>query len=319
MRYYFRIFSIICFILSTVCFILSEALALEKYMLIKSMNLQQMEDVINGFKESLPIAPVFIYDMEGKANEKKIQEIITSEKPSVIITLGTLASESVVKIEKKIPVLFAMVINYKQYDFLRQNNVTGISMEIPPANLFTQLKMLVPEMDSVGVPYSSSFLSESLNEAFEASKLMGIKLVPFVVKNPQDITKDLTRKEQQFKGLWMIADTKLYNISTNAVLDLILFAKAKKKPLLVFSEAFLSRGAFFSLSINYKSLGSQLAVMVKLLVQEKRPLTELRIESPIGTYSVINKEIAKFLMGEKFDETMLEGLDKVYVNEKSNE
>ncbi len=290
----------------------AEGIAKETYAFIKSKELKQMNQVILGFTGSFPNAAVVVLDLKGRRDTDKIKNFVKAERPSVIICLGALAARATIQVEKKIPIIFSMVINYKRYPDLNQKNVTGISMEIPPASLFTQFRMLMPRVRSIGVPFHPAVSAEIVRDASEASHKMGIRLVPIRVTDPARVDGELSRHAGEYSGLWMLADTKLYSAKTRALSDLIRFSKRMRKPLLAFSEAFLKPGAFFSISIDYRSLGSQIALISRRLVQDGTPPSHLPAAPPVGTYTVINRNIAELLLGRDFDESIYEEVDKIY-------
>ena len=270
----------------------------ETYAFVKSENLQQFNSVITGFTTRLPATKLAIFDMQGKSNEKKVKQFIQAEKPSIIIALGSLAANAVTKIEKQIPIVFAMVINYQKYSFLKQDNVTGISMEVPSQKLFNQFKMLIPSIKSIGVPFHPLASAEIVNDALLVASKMDIKLVDIEVTDPNNITAKLHEKINSYDSLWMLADTKLYNNKTNAIHDLMSFSNKYNKPLLAFSESFLQAGAFFSITIDYQSLGIQTAFVVNKIVEDKLSPTQIKIAPPIGIYRILNEENAKLLEKE---------------------
>ncbi|MCP4129734.1 MAG: hypothetical protein GY754_01840 [bacterium] len=298
----------------------TDAFAKEVYAFIKSKNLKQINQIINGYKGSFPGAKMVFLDLKGRKNPGKVKAFIRRTKPSVIICLGSLATKTTMRVEKKIPIIFTMVINYKRHKIHNVSNVTGVSMEIPALMLFTQFKMLMPSISSIGAPYHPQVSSEIIKDAKGASKLMNIKLVTIKVTDPDDIEDKLEERAKKFQGLWMLADTKLYNRKTEALDDLIEFAEDNKKPLLAFSEAFLKSGAFFSISIDYKSLGSQIAALSRRIVQDKVSPRRIPVALPIGTFTVINREVAKEILeetmsGEELDEALeglYENVDKIY-------
>jgi len=285
------------------------------YAFIKSKNFKQIDMVIKGFTESYPNAKISILDMNGKKVENKVSGFIQKEKPSIIICMGSLAARTAIKIEKKIPIIFSMVINYKKVSAYQQDNVTGISMEIPPANLFTQFKMLMPEVRTIGVPFHPAVSSEIVNDAYDILKEMGLQLIRIRVSNPINFASKLSKNAENCSGLWMLADTKLYNRKTKAIKELVKFSKIKKVPLLAFSEAFVKSGAFFSISINYKSLGSQITMISKRLIQNRVLPANIPIAPPIGTFTVINRDYMQLLIGDDFDESIYDEVDKVYPEE----
>jgi putative tryptophan/tyrosine transport system substrate-binding protein len=310
-------FSYVKIVLIIYLSVASETFAKDTCFFIESKELEQMNTVIKGFSQSFPGAEISVLDLKGERDTEKVKDDIRKNGPSVIIALGSLAANTAISAEKKIPIIFSMVINHNRYQELRQDNVTGVSMEIPAETLLTYFRMLLPQMISVGVPFHPSVSSEIVGEALGVSKKVGIELVPVEVVNPDEIKDRLGDKEKKYSGLWMLADTKLYNSKTNAIYDLFSFSKEKKKPVLAFSEAFLKAGAFFSVSIDYSSLGSQLAMISKRLIKDKTKASEIPVGQPIGTFTAVNRNVAAILPAGMIDESVFDEADKVYSEEES--
>lgn len=306
------IFLFLCILL----FSITTAYANERYVFIKSKSLSQVDVLINGFKQSYSKAEVSVLDLEGKRNTGKVKTFIKEKKPSLIICLGSLAAKTTVRVEKNIPILFAMVINYKRQKELVQKNVTGVSMEIPAAVIFTQFKMIFPEIKKIGVPHSPVNSKEIVSDSIVATNKIKIKLIAIEVQNPSEIEEKLILNRKKYSGIWMLADTKLYNRKTTALQELIKYSLNQNLPLIVFSEAFLKRGALFSVSINYKSLGSQLALISRKIVLDKIKPSIIPVASPIGTYTVINKSVAKKIMGNKINDIIYANVDKIYAEDE---
>ena len=282
-----------------------ELMAAELYGFIKSADVKQFDEAIDGFKESFPEAAVKVINLKRKRDLKKVSTFISSKKPSVIICLGAGAAITTAKIEKKIPIIFSMVLNYKRYKSLKQSNITGVSMEILPATLFTQFRLLYTGLKVIGVPYHPDASSEIVQDAIKASKQLGLKILPIEVNNPEDLGGKLSENKSLFNGLWMIGDFKLYNKKTKAYKVLIEFSRENKKPLLAVSEPFIKAGACFSVSTDNRSLGSQIALVSKQIVHDKLPPVSIKVAPPIGTFTVINKNIAKEILGNQFDESII--------------
>ncbi len=84
--------------------------------LIKSMNLRQINKIIDGFGQSCPDARVTVMDPEekNKKSKRKIERFIKKENPELIVCLGSLAAKLTAGIVKDIPVIFCLVINHKR-------------------------------------------------------------------------------------------------------------------------------------------------------------------------------------------------------------
>ncbi|MBN2159262.1 MAG: hypothetical protein JW807_07690 [Spirochaetes bacterium] len=302
-----------------------ESSAADLYGIIKSYDIPQTRMIVEGFKSSFPEAEVaeLVLGKSLKSNEEAVKKFIAAKKPSVLICLGLMAAVSSAKAEKRIPILFTMVINYmryyKKYPEIGQKNVAGIAMEIPPSSQITQFRMLYPGLKSLGVPYNPEASSEIIKNAIRSSKALNIKIVPIPVMEAKNIEEELKKNSKAFNGLWMIGDVKLYNKKTNALQKLVGFSNESNIPLLAFSENFVKAGAFFSVSINYKSLGSQVALMGRSLVIDKVRPEKLKVAQPIGTFTVLNRTAAEKILGEKFDDSMLDQVDRVYPSDETGE
>ncbi len=290
----------------------SNLMAGELYGFIKSADVKQFDEVIDGFRESFPEAVVKVINLKRKRDLNKVSKFISSAKPSVLICLGAGAAITAARIEKSRPIIFSMVLNYKRYKILNQSNITGIGMEILPVTLFTQFRMLYTGLKVIGVPYHPQASSEIVQDAIKASKLLQLKILPIEVNNPKNLGDKLSKNKSRFNGLWMIADFKLYNKKTKAFKELIKFSRKNKKPLLAFSEPFIKAGAFFSVSTDNRSLGSQIALVCRQIVHDKMPPVSIQVAPPIGTFTVINKNIAKEILGNQFDESIIYQVDKIY-------
>lgn len=303
----------------------AESHAADLYGIIKSYDIQQTKSIVEGFKSSFPEAEVaeLVLGKSLKSNQEAVQKFIQAKKPSVLICLGLMAAVSSAKVEKRIPILFTMVINYmrysKKYPEIAQKNVTGIAMEIPLSSQITQFRMLYPGLKSLGVPYNPEASSEIVKSAIKSSKSLNIRIVPIPVLEAKDIEAELKKNRKSFNGLWMIGDVKLYNKKTNALQKLVDFSNNSDVPLLAFSENFVKAGAFFSVSINYKSLGSQVALMGRSLVIDRVRPEKLKVAPPIGTFTVLNRITAEKIMGGKFDESMLDQVDRVHPSDEKVE
>ena len=283
---------------------------------ITDSDIRQFETVIDGFRESAPGARIGKLNLGGKANAEVVKKFVSDFKPTVIIALGSLSATTVAALDTQTPVIFAMVLNYRRYADLKKPNITGISMEIPVETLLTQFRLLCPELNGVAVPYSPEASDEIVKDAKRAAEKMKIRILEIALANPEAL-KDKLRAEKaaDFNGLWMIADFKLYNTETEAFAYLLDFANDNRKPLLGASEAFVKAGAFFSVSINYQSLGSQLALVTRQITEDKIAPAKIGVTAPIGTYTVINKKSGREIFGAKFNESLLIYADKVYPEE----
>ena len=278
--------------------------------LVKSADLQKYNQVALGVKNHLASQD---YDLNiisiGKGfGKKQVNNFIKKKKIKLVIALGTNAAVLFSNAKERIPVVFGMVFNYKRLKELNRRHVTGVSMELSSENLFTQFRFVHSGLRRLALPYNPNASQEVVNEARGAASLNGIQLVPLPLSKARLLSKSLSDNEDKFDSIWMIHDSEIYNKKVlKEVRKLFSFAKKKNKPIFVSSEAFLKVGGLFSVSIDYLSLGSQLALLTNRIIKNKESVRTIRITSPIGTKTVLNMKVARLFLDKGIlDETILE-------------
>jgi len=298
---------------------LSRAAPVEKkavYAFVTDSNIRQFETVIGGFSESMPGADIRVLNLQGKGDITLLRKFVAENNPTLIVALGSISATTVAALDAKTPVVFGMVLNHRRYAQLKKNNITGVSMEIPARSWLIQFRLLFPELKGIAVPYNPDASAEIIRDAEAAATAMQIRILGVSVADPDTIRAKLAlEKSGDYNGLWMVADFKLYNNDSQAFVSLLEFANENKKPLLGASEAFVKAGALFSVSINYQSLGSQLALVARQILEDKTAPGAIAVSPPIGTYTVINKKTGRELLGNKFREEHLMHADKIYPEE----
>ncbi len=296
------------FCLSVFCFFnLSDLLAVPtkdgkfNIGIIKDTNLRQFNQTILGLKSSLSsdLYNMHIIKMDKSYTKAKAKRFIKSKNISLLICLGEIAAVRFAQWEDKVPILFALVLNYKRFKSLSSDNVAGISMEISSQNLFVHFKLLYGGLNKIALPYHPNASSEIVSEAKKAAQYAKIHLETMPIKFAKKISTNLMNKKSKFDSIWMISDFKLYNSSTlSSVKSFFAFAKKYKKPVFVSSDTFLKIGGLFSVSVDYMSLGSQLALLTNKRLKGSKKLKNIKVVFPIGTRTVLNMKVARSLVAD---------------------
>jgi ABC-type uncharacterized transport system substrate-binding protein len=108
--------------------------------------------------------PVQVVDLQGKARsstgEALIEAVATAKPPLVFAlgadALGAEAAQLARQALPSVPIVFAVVINWKQSRLKDSPNVTGVALEVPAEVQFTQLKLVAPHIDRVAVIHSAA-------------------------------------------------------------------------------------------------------------------------------------------------------------------
>ena len=83
-------------------------------------------------------------------------EEIRGLAPDLLFVLGTRATLLARDRFRDVPILFAMVVNYRRLGLADHENVMGVALEIPPLTEFTQFKLIAPGLKRVLAFYVAS-------------------------------------------------------------------------------------------------------------------------------------------------------------------
>lgn len=287
------------------------------YVFVTDSNISQFEQVVQGFTESYPEAEIHRINLAGKPDRIAVKKFIAKHKPALIIALGSIAATTAASLESKTPVIFGMVLNHRRYAQLQKAHIAGVSMEIPAQAWLTQFRLLYPNLKAIAVPFNPDASAEIIKDATVAAGKLKIDILGLPLTDPETVQKELdAQKSDSFNALWMVADFKLYYGASPAFGQLLEFSHTAHKPLMGASEAFVKAGALFSVSINYQTLGSQLALVSRQILEDKLAPAKIGIQAPIGTFTVVNKITSREIFGNELTEDLLKNADKVYPEEE---
>lgn len=287
------------------------------YVFVTDSDIRQFEQVVQGFAESYPQASIERINLDGKPDKAAVRAFVARHKPAMIIALGSIAATTAASLDGKTPVIFGMVLNHRRYAQLKKAHVAGVSMEIPAQAWLTQFRLLYPDLKAIAVPYNPDASAEIVRDATAAAQNLKIGVWGVPLADPNTVGSRLeAEKPENFNALWMVADFKLYYNESTAFGQLLEFSLLTRKPLMGASEAFVKAGALFSVSINYQTLGSQLALVSRQILEDKLTPAAIGIQAPIGTFTVVNKKTGREIFGDNFNEDLFGNADKVYPEEE---
>lgn len=276
-----------------------------KILVVKSDALPQYEAPIQAFAASIDDA-VEIIDIQGsrERGERLLRSAATDGKVRGIFALGTQAAYLSKRILPSVPMSFAMVLNWDQYQF--DGPTTGVSVEIPVDVLFTRFRLLLPHATRIGLIHSERVSEQRLAAARSAARALGMTLVEEKVRFADDVPGAYRRIRSAIDALWMPTDPLVVTrdnfryLSQRCAKDDVAF--------LAFSENFVRAGALLSISPDYATMGSQAAVLLERTITT--PTSPAEIQAPLGSSLVINAEVAEEI-GVDLDAAMLGMADVV--------
>jgi len=245
----------------------------------------------NGYKVS------FTYTL-GEANDNNAQlaDTIKSKNPSLIFTVGTTAALFAKQNLNDAPIVFSMVLNPVENGVAQSmanpgNNLTGVSLDIPPALQFQKLMEILPKATRIGVIYNAKE-QEWIKEIQEAAKKNGLLLIAKPVNAQSDVPASIDEITKEADCLWAQVDPMIFNAQSSQYILLTLLRK--KIPMMAFSAQYVKAGALLALECDYADIGRQSADMaVKILKQGV--FNSMAMAFPEKVRLVINKKIAAML------------------------
>lgn len=266
---------------------------------------------------------VDVLDLEGKLSrsDELVRQIRTIE-PALIFAVGNKAAVVASEAFPDIPILFSMVINWRRLGLQDQENIAGISLEVPPLSQLTQLKLLVPGISRIGLLYSLETPPEFLTQAHADADTLDLHLIArelvlseqartlwqslqklsptesvlsvwdslLRLVSPKQLRVLWREVRDEVDVLWMAPDALVYDEENFRYLAKD--AEERKKYFLAYSVNFVKGGALLSISPDYEGIGYQASDLAQRILQGT-PCREIGIVSPINTTLALNTTVAE--------------------------
>jgi len=262
--------------------------------ILLSGNEKAYEQQVSIFREEIGM-PVQVFNLHGDlSHDPGLKEKLFAVRPSLIFALGAKAAYAAkiwTKDRQDIPVLFAMVLNWKRYKLLDgSSNISGVAAEISPGTQFINMTLFSPAIRRIGIIYSSR--SETiLNQAKEAAALLGLELVAEPIERSGDFQRVFKRLSGQVDAFWVLNDPVVYTLEN---LDWLENRCLKEKLLCVGQSQNLARmGLALTINPDVLQIGAQAAAMARnILLHGQKPRVIGAME-PIGTQLFVNIKTAE--------------------------
>ena len=216
------------------------------------------DETLEGFQRHLQKQGISVdydlYPLEGDPERvSRIIQKIKSSRPSLIFTLGSLATEATLKEIDDIPIIVSMIL---RADLLKKaSNATGIFLEFPVETQFKWLERFLPNTKTVGVIYNPKENQERVESAGKVAQKMGMSIQAKEVRVPQDLPEALNGLSKNVDVLWGVADNLVLNSQTAK--HILLFSFRNLIPFIGLSSAWVKAGALYSLESDYTDNGTQ--------------------------------------------------------------
>lgn len=267
-----------------------------------SSNRTEYEQAINGIKSSLHQSSLSCNFSEILLNPTEENEtafwknLIKENRPDLIITVGTSATQSGIKNVRDIPVIFTMVLgnieDLQSNFFSSKRDINGVTLAIPVQEQFDILLEAMPFIKRIGLIYSERSLQLFLT-AQEITTTMNLQLIAYKISNERDLPSTLREILPEIDVLWMPPDAILYN-DPNILRSVLRESFTNSVPTMAASKHLAVAGAPLALGIDYEDVGKQTANLVlKRLLHNS--ISSPVIETPRRIILYINRRVLSSL------------------------
>lgn len=283
--------------------------------IIQPRNVAAYQEAVEGFLHHLRrVFPerfnTVIYESpEGLYQTLQIEAKTPSagSNVSLIVTIGSSATNDVARKIRAIPIVFSMVLDP---DALLdgQTNVVGASLNIPEELQFQMIASLLPSAKTIGIMYDPQKNEAAMQKHREAAAASGLIIKAFPVASPKEIPAALEQIGNQTDALLGIVDGTVY---TSQSAEAIIRQTLKQRlPFIGISSSYVKAGALCALFFDNQDIGRQTAELAGQILSGASVVT-LKNTAPDNIHVAVNARTAK-IIGVTIPKPILDQASIVY-------
>jgi ABC-type uncharacterized transport system, periplasmic component len=223
-----------------------------------------------------------------------ICQTMVDDKKDIIVAVGTPASQAIVNMDSGIPVFFISVGNPVGAGIISDmskpdKNATGTSNAIPVSEMFKLSDKLTPNCKTYGLIYNTGEVN-SVTTIENAKKYMdqnGLKYEEAVVTASSEVQQAAQSLAEKVDAFFVPNDSMVQS----AMPQVAEVAIDAKKPVYGSSAVMVASGAFATISIDDKTIGSMTADMADKFLKGT-PIENIPAVTVTDFTTVINKTTA---------------------------
>ncbi len=237
---------------------------------------------------------VQVYNLQGDLRrDPRLMDKLLASRPSLIFALGAKAAYAAklwTHQHQEIPVIFAMVLNWQKYNFLKgQDNMSGIASEVAPGIQFLNLSMFVPTARRIGIIYSPEHSREIVVLAREAAALLKLELREHPISSPAEFKAAYRQLASQVDGFWLLNDPFTYTVEN---MDWMQARCIKDRLVCIGQGSNLAEiGMMLSVLPDIDNIGTQAASMARNILRGQLP-KDVGVMESLGTRILLNQRTA---------------------------
>jgi putative ABC transport system substrate-binding protein len=244
----------------TLLLILQAPAAAWDVLVVQHYRTRPYQEALRGFRSACKanIRELVLSELPGE----DVVEEIRRRKPDLVLVVGMEALLKVRKI-REIPIVYMMVLN-PDLILNGENNITGISMNIPLEKQLTVLRRVFPHAKKIGFVYCRRTAGCMADSAIRIAAKRGIVVTALKAEGPEDFPGMLRSMKGNLDVYWMLPDSGV--TAPDIVEDLILFSMRNGIPVFTFSDKYLKMGALVSLQVDIFKLGKRTGETAKKIL-----------------------------------------------------
>lgn len=249
------------------------AAATPEIAVLQSDDLPAYEVSAQAFVEALG-RPYHVYHLRGdKERARSIAARIKTDPPPLIFAVGAKAAWIAAQELPEIPLVYAMVSDPARYG-LEGPTITGVAMNLPMDAVMAQVRVLLPEVETLGVLLTPEQAATQLPAIEAAAERVGIRVHPEPASDTRELRRGLSRMREGVQALWLLPDPDLLTPTNfRTIRDAAMRARL---PLLTSSETLVRAGALLCVTPDTEDVGARAAGLAGLILDAEpdAPLPE---------------------------------------------
>lgn len=226
----------------------------------------------------------------------QIANLYANKKPDIILALGTPAAQAAQNSTSAIPIVFGAITDPVEAGLAESmeipgSNLTGSCDKWPYEKQFEMIKMLMPNVSSIGVVFnpSESNSENSMREIRKIVKQMGLTLNEASVSKSTEVYSAAQSLIRKSDILYAPAD----NTVLSAIEAYLKVAKQYHKPLFVGDQGSVEKGGIATFGPDYYDLGVETGKLGVRILNGEKP-AEMGVAVANTGVLVINKSSSEY-------------------------
>ncbi len=244
----------------------------------------------NGYQEGTNITWTYENAQGNPTLAAQISHKLTSREPDVIITFSTPMTQAVALHTKKIPIVFGGVTDPVSAKITGQNNITGLTDNIPVDQQIKLIKSIVPNVKTIGVIFNPGEVNsqKQVHDFSCLAKKEGIEIIKASASKSSEVSTAAKTLVGRVEAIFLPTD----NTVISSLEALIRIGNQYKIPVFGSDIDTVRRGATAAYGVDWKESGLLLAKIV-IDILKGVPPSHIPIQDPPHYYLRINSDAAK--------------------------